>query len=86
MIKIIYVWWILFPSTKLAASCYPPSPEPRQKRTLSTFQRKYLNTELTPELTSTPSSAQVNHPDYSASHTWVLTPSTPGHLMAFVYW
>ncbi|MED6242317.1 hypothetical protein ATANTOWER_002951 [Ataeniobius toweri] len=64
MIKITYVWWISFPSTKLAASCYPPSPEPRQKRTLSTLQRKYLNIELTPELTSTPSSAQVNHLDF----------------------
>ncbi|MEQ2306412.1 hypothetical protein AMECASPLE_008041 [Ameca splendens] len=44
---------------KLAASCCPPSPEPRQKRTLSTLQHKYLNIELTPELTSTHSSAQV---------------------------
>ncbi|MED6240059.1 hypothetical protein ATANTOWER_015441 [Ataeniobius toweri] len=62
-LKITYVWWIYvwisFPSTKLAASCYPPSPEPRQKRTLSTLQRKYLNIELTPELTRTHSAAQV---------------------------
>ncbi|MEQ2303861.1 hypothetical protein AMECASPLE_021150, partial [Ameca splendens] len=36
----------------------------RQKRTLSTLQRKYLNIELTPELTGTPSSAQVNHLDF----------------------
>ncbi|MEQ2234467.1 hypothetical protein ILYODFUR_032088 [Ilyodon furcidens] len=58
-IKITYVWWILFPSTNLAASCYPLSPEPRQKRTLSTLQSKYLNIELTPELTRTHSTAQV---------------------------
>ncbi|MEQ2247152.1 hypothetical protein ILYODFUR_006280 [Ilyodon furcidens] len=51
--------WISFPSTKLAASCCPPSPEPRQKRTLSTLQRKYLNIEITPELTRTHSTAQV---------------------------
>ncbi|MED6259866.1 hypothetical protein ATANTOWER_001984 [Ataeniobius toweri] len=67
-IKITCVWWIFvwisFPSTKLAASCYPPSPEPRQKRTLSTLQRKYLNNELTPELTRTHSTAQVNHLDF----------------------
>ncbi|MED6264787.1 hypothetical protein CHARACLAT_018684 [Characodon lateralis] len=50
-INITCVWWISFPSTKVAASCYPPSPEPRQKRTLSTLQRKYLSIELTPELT-----------------------------------
>ncbi|MED6291317.1 hypothetical protein CHARACLAT_022306 [Characodon lateralis] len=30
-----YILWISFPSTKLAASCFPPSPEPRHKRTLS---------------------------------------------------
>ncbi|MEQ2315548.1 hypothetical protein AMECASPLE_023530 [Ameca splendens] len=64
-IKIIYVWWIFvwisFPSTKLAAPCYSPSPEPRQKHTLSTLQRKYLNIELTPELTRMHSAAQVNH-------------------------
>ncbi|MED6246100.1 hypothetical protein ATANTOWER_012833 [Ataeniobius toweri] len=40
-IKITYVWWIFiwisFQSTKLAVSCYPQSPEPRQKRTLSTL-------------------------------------------------
>ncbi|MEQ2223157.1 hypothetical protein ILYODFUR_033936 [Ilyodon furcidens] len=53
--------WISFPSTKLAASCYPLFPEPRQKRTLSTLQRKYLNIELTPELTRTHSAAQVSH-------------------------
>ncbi|MED6245237.1 hypothetical protein ATANTOWER_000522, partial [Ataeniobius toweri] len=58
-IKITYVWWISFPSTKLAASCFPPSPEPRQKCTLSTLQRKYLNIELSPELTRTHSTAQV---------------------------
>ncbi|MEQ2231893.1 hypothetical protein ILYODFUR_005299 [Ilyodon furcidens] len=63
-IKITYVWWISFPSTKLAASCYPPSPEPRQKRTLSTLQCKYLDIELTPELTRTQSTAQVNHLDF----------------------
>ncbi|MEQ2280876.1 hypothetical protein AMECASPLE_024623, partial [Ameca splendens] len=45
--------------TKLAASCYPPSPDPRQKRTLSILQCKYLNIELTPELTRTHSTAQV---------------------------
>ncbi|MED6253341.1 hypothetical protein ATANTOWER_027093 [Ataeniobius toweri] len=56
--------WISFPSTKMAASCYPPSSEPSQKRTLSTFQRKYLNIELTPELTGTHSTAQVNHLDF----------------------
>ncbi|MED6281567.1 hypothetical protein CHARACLAT_022923 [Characodon lateralis] len=37
---------------------------PRQKRTLSTLQRKYLNIELTPELTRTHSAAQVNHLDF----------------------
>ncbi|MEQ2290253.1 hypothetical protein AMECASPLE_001500 [Ameca splendens] len=67
-IKITYVWWIfvwiLFPSTKLAASCYLPFPEPRQKRTLSALQCKYLNIELTPELTRTHSAAQVNHLDF----------------------
>ncbi|MEQ2311421.1 hypothetical protein AMECASPLE_019886 [Ameca splendens] len=67
-IKITYVWWIFvwisFPSTKLAASCCPPSPEPTQKHTLSTLQRKYLNIELTPELTRTHSAAQVNHLDF----------------------
>ncbi|MED6260789.1 hypothetical protein ATANTOWER_028855 [Ataeniobius toweri] len=36
----------------------------RQKRILSTLQRKYLNTELTPELTRTHSTAQVNHLDF----------------------
>ncbi|MED6261978.1 hypothetical protein ATANTOWER_012842 [Ataeniobius toweri] len=50
---------ISFLSTKLAASCYPLSPEPRQKRTLSTLQHKYLNIELSPELTRTHSTAQV---------------------------
>ncbi|MEQ2237554.1 hypothetical protein ILYODFUR_024223 [Ilyodon furcidens] len=68
MIKITYVWWsfvwISFPCTKLAASCYPTSPEPRQKRTLSTLQCKYLNIELTLELTRTHSAAQVNHLDF----------------------
>ncbi|MED6279715.1 hypothetical protein CHARACLAT_003544 [Characodon lateralis] len=59
MIKITYVWWISFPRTKLAASCYHPSPEPRHKRNLSTLQRKYLNIELSPELTRTHSTAQV---------------------------
>ncbi|MED6239261.1 hypothetical protein ATANTOWER_004169 [Ataeniobius toweri] len=58
-IKITYVCWISFPRIKLAASCCPTSPEPRQKRTLSTFQRKYLNIELTPELASTHSSGQA---------------------------
>ncbi|MED6250903.1 hypothetical protein ATANTOWER_014766 [Ataeniobius toweri] len=52
-----------FLRTKLGASCCPPSPEPRQKRTLSTLQRKYLNIELTPELTRTHFAAQVNHLD-----------------------
>ncbi|MEQ2231119.1 hypothetical protein ILYODFUR_036165 [Ilyodon furcidens] len=37
---------------------------PRQKRTLSTLQRKYLNIELTPELTRIHSAAQVNHLDF----------------------
>ncbi|MEQ2303670.1 hypothetical protein AMECASPLE_019380, partial [Ameca splendens] len=51
--------WSSFPSIKLAASCSPPSPEPRQKRTLSTLQCKYLNIGLTPELTRTHSPAKV---------------------------
>ncbi|MEQ2282364.1 hypothetical protein AMECASPLE_039807 [Ameca splendens] len=67
-IKITYVWWIFFwisfPRTMLGASCCPPSPGPRQKRTLSTLQRKYLNIELTPELTRTHFAAQVNHLDF----------------------
>ncbi|MEQ2281480.1 hypothetical protein AMECASPLE_030838 [Ameca splendens] len=51
--------WISFPSIKLAASCSPPSPEPRQKHNLSTLPHKYLNIGLTPELTRTHSPAQV---------------------------
>ncbi|MEQ2246557.1 hypothetical protein ILYODFUR_000713 [Ilyodon furcidens] len=51
--------WILFPSIKLAASCFPPSPEPRQKRNLSILPHKYLNIGFTPELTRTHSPAQV---------------------------
>ncbi|MED6261713.1 hypothetical protein ATANTOWER_008865, partial [Ataeniobius toweri] len=35
-----------------------------QKRTLSTLQRKYLNIELTPELTRTHSTAQVKPSGY----------------------
>ncbi|MED6256557.1 hypothetical protein ATANTOWER_028826 [Ataeniobius toweri] len=50
--------WITFPRTNQAASCFPPSPEPRHKRTLSTLQRKYLNIELTPDLTKGHSTAQ----------------------------
>ncbi|MEQ2296333.1 hypothetical protein AMECASPLE_023743 [Ameca splendens] len=58
MIKMTYVWWILFPWTKLAASCFPLSPEPRHKHTLSTLQCKYLNIELTPDLTKAHSTVQ----------------------------
>ncbi|MED6256325.1 hypothetical protein ATANTOWER_023972 [Ataeniobius toweri] len=47
-----------FLRTKLAASCFPPSPKPRHKRTLSTLQHKYLNIELTPDLTKAHSTAQ----------------------------
>ncbi|MEQ2227255.1 hypothetical protein ILYODFUR_035866 [Ilyodon furcidens] len=50
--------WISFPSIKLAASC-SPSPEPRQKRNLSTLPHEYLNIGLTPELTRTHCPAQV---------------------------
>ncbi|MED6245597.1 hypothetical protein ATANTOWER_005334 [Ataeniobius toweri] len=78
--------WISFPSTKLAASCYPPSPEPRQKRTLSTLQCKCLNIELTPELTRTHSTAQVNHLDFLRfTH---LDPDSlyPGDLTSLTYW
>ncbi|MED6243520.1 hypothetical protein ATANTOWER_021711 [Ataeniobius toweri] len=78
--------WISFPRMKLAASCYSPTPEPRQKRTLSTLQCKYLNKELflnSPVLTL---QLKQNHLDYPTSHSWVPTPSIPGNLTAFVYW
>ncbi|MEQ2296535.1 hypothetical protein AMECASPLE_025720 [Ameca splendens] len=51
--------WISFPSIKLADSFSPLSPEPRQKRNLSTLPHKYLNIGLTPELTRTHSPAQI---------------------------
>ncbi|MEQ2254896.1 hypothetical protein ILYODFUR_008352 [Ilyodon furcidens] len=59
-----YLWlvdfvWISFPSIKLAVSYSPPSPEPRQKRNLSTLPHKYLKIGLTPELTRTHSPAQI---------------------------
>ncbi|MEQ2257457.1 hypothetical protein ILYODFUR_035044, partial [Ilyodon furcidens] len=58
-LRLVDFVWISFPRTKLAASCFPPSPEPRHKCILSTLQRKYLNIELSPELTRTHSTAQV---------------------------
>ncbi|MEQ2313643.1 hypothetical protein AMECASPLE_004200 [Ameca splendens] len=61
-LRLVDFVWISCPRVKLAASCYSPTPEPRQKRALSTLQRKYLNIELIPELTSTHSSAQARLP------------------------
>ncbi|MED6233118.1 hypothetical protein ATANTOWER_007065 [Ataeniobius toweri] len=48
-----------FLRTKLAAPCFPPSPEQRHKRTLSTLLCKYLYIELTPDLTRAHSTAPV---------------------------
>ncbi|MEQ2314231.1 hypothetical protein AMECASPLE_010031 [Ameca splendens] len=57
MIKIIYVLRTSFPnycfhldSDQAGSFLLPPSPGPRHKRTLSTFQRKYLHNELTPDI------------------------------------
>ncbi|MED6262445.1 hypothetical protein ATANTOWER_019458 [Ataeniobius toweri] len=55
MIKTIYALWISYPISCLRLDSHqagsfllPPSPGPSRNRTLSTPQRKHLNTGLTP--------------------------------------
>ncbi|MEQ2303078.1 hypothetical protein AMECASPLE_013048 [Ameca splendens] len=68
-----FMFWI-----KLAASWKFPTPEPRQRRTLSTLQRKYLNIELSHELTSIHSQARTEesgqpsfaHPGSDSLYPW----------------
>ncbi|MEQ2279912.1 hypothetical protein AMECASPLE_014130, partial [Ameca splendens] len=72
--------------TKLAASCFPPSPEPSHKHTLSTLQRKYLYIELTPNLTRAHSTAPVKPSGllrFASLHPESLYPWRP---TALIYW
>ncbi|MEQ2306159.1 hypothetical protein AMECASPLE_005246 [Ameca splendens] len=88
-----FVFWI-----NLAASWKFPTPEPRQRRTLSTLQRKYLNIELSHELTSihspvhTEASGQPSfaHPGSDSLYPWrpdgiYLLANLPIHVPVFMY-
>ncbi|MEQ2291192.1 hypothetical protein AMECASPLE_010911 [Ameca splendens] len=89
MIKALYVLRISFPIYCLRLDLHlvgsfllPLPPGPSRKRTVFTFQRKHLHTELIPVLPRAHTEQHLK----KLLQTWILNASSPGNLTTPIYW